>query len=37
MRLRNNWPPAQRADDPEGIMEYWNNGIMGGLKGSFII
>ena len=27
--LRPNWPPARGAYAPEGMLEYWNYGIMG--------
>ncbi len=27
-QVAHNWPPARNAYAPEGIMEYWNDGIM---------
>ena len=27
-----NWPPARRAYAPEGMLEYWNTGILGSGK-----
>ena len=29
VRFAHNWPPARRAYAPEGMLEYWNNGVMG--------
>jgi len=28
-RFAHNWPPAPRAYAPEGILEYWNTGMLG--------
>jgi len=27
MRAGHNWPPARRAYAPEGMLEYWNDGL----------
>jgi hypothetical protein len=29
MQAGHNWPPARRAYAPEGMLEYWNVGVMG--------
>ncbi|MDH3885953.1 MAG: hypothetical protein OET63_17165, partial [Desulfobacterales bacterium] len=29
VRFAHTWPPARKAYAPEGIMEQWNDGIMG--------
>ena len=35
IRSAHNWPPAHRAYAPEGILECWNNGMMGLKKTEF--